>query len=107
VQPAAHAQRDAVSNFRIGDRALQLQRGDQRIECVRKDGIEPIAGHLHDDAVVVLNRRSRQRIMPGECRRHPLPVLLPQLRARIDVGEKDSRDRRRVVHAKGPQDIER
>ena len=47
-----------------------------------------------------LHRRAGDRVMPRQCRLHPLGFLLPQAGAALDVGEQNGRDRGWLVHAR-------
>ena len=91
----AHAQRDPVRCRRIIERLLQRYRGVDTIERIGKCRANPIAGHFHDRAVISLDRRTRQRVVSSERLRHLLAFLLPQARARLDVGKEYGGDRGR------------
>ena len=98
MQPGTHTKGDVVGGRRLIKRLLQRRRRTQRIHCVDERGIHAVAGHLDDDAAVVLDRLARQRVVCSERPRHPLAFLLPEPGAAFDVCEKKSRESGRAVH---------
>jgi hypothetical protein len=98
VKAAAHFERNPGSRRRIGERLLQLQCRPQCIARVIKHGMRTVADHLDNDAAMRFHCCAHERVVPRECGRHPLGMLLPQLRAALDVGKKNDQRFVGVAH---------
>ena len=103
VQPAAHEERDIAGVARIGQRKLQLQYGVHRVEGIAEYGEHPVAGGLDHDATVRFDRLATERVVACQRGAHALGLLLPPLRAALDVGEQVGCNRGALLHAERPR----
>src|SRR4030095_7170959 len=101
VQSTAHAKRYTVGRGWILQSLLQLQRCADRIERILENSVNAIAGHLYDDAAIVLHCAAGDRVMARQRRSHPFRLFVPQPRAALDIGEQEYRDSGLIVHALG------
>ena len=104
--------------------------GMQSAACAQRDAVRPAAGsasarwnattaasaslgsskaaHMPSPVILTtlprcpLHRGARQRVMPRERGFHARRLALPQLRAALDIGEEEGRDRGMIVHAWDP-----
>ena len=77
MDTASHSKLDAIRGTRVAKSSLELRSRANRIERIVKDRVGSVAGHLHDLAVVCLDARPRQHVVPRETGGHPLRMLLP------------------------------
>ena len=89
MQPAAHAQRQSGRRLGIGEPALNGHGGVESKDGVVEGRVHPVAGHLHDGSVVGCDGAADDRVVVRQRGPHPLGLLLPELRAALDVGEKE------------------
>jgi hypothetical protein len=99
MESGAHAQRDMIVCGQTRERLLQDRSGVKRVQRVPESGVHPVAGHFHDHATVSFHRLPRQGIVFRQGERHPLPLLLPQAGAALDIGEKKGGDPGCRLHA--------
>ena len=92
VHAATHAQREARGGAVVRERNLRRDGRDDRIAGVGERCVHAIAGRLHDDAMVALDRLAKDPVVAGKRRLHPLRLRFPQTAAAFDVGEKEGRD---------------
>ena len=86
VQPATDPQLQSVRPGSAMPRWIAtaaVQRGDRLVER----GVHAVAGHFHDRSAARCDRRSNERVVARERGLHALRLLLPELRAALDVGE--------------------
>ena len=85
---------------RLGvQRALGGERGVERVPRGGEDGVEPVAGRLHDSPVVLLDRVAQDRVVAFQRRAHRVRMLLPQPRGALEIGEEERhRSRRQLLH---------
>ncbi len=94
VQSRAYPKRDRARRRRHVERALQRYRRRERVDRIGERRVHAVAGHLDDDAVILVDGRARQAIVLGERAGHGLALPFPQARAALDVGEEQRRQLR-------------
>jgi hypothetical protein len=90
MQPAADAQRQSGRRLRIGEPALNGHGGVESGDRLVEGSVHSVAGHLDDRPAVGHDGRPHQRIVARQRGPHLLGLLLPEVRAAFDVGEKES-----------------
>jgi hypothetical protein len=92
-------QREPVGPRLARERELRVDRRRDRVVRRGEHGVHTVAGRLHDETVVELDRGPEDLVVAGECGRHRRGLFLPEAGRALDIGEQErDRPRRQLGH---------